>query len=242
MFRVLPLLLLAGLMVLVALALAGGSRASRPLDPRHHRPRRGGGAAGRAWDAAAWGGAAGPTAGSQAATDFVTGAALDPAHGIVRCDDCRALYHPDTAALLADHNAGRCASCGGTRLRRLTEAEVRRAAQGAEPPERDRALVPEPDTPEAYARALGRLVTVRGTVVGRTGPRGGWPQLLLRDERGTAFRVVLVGDDARGLRGRALADGLIGSRVRLRGLLLPDEAHGLRLLVPDPSMILEASG
>jgi hypothetical protein len=238
--RVVPVFLLAGLMLLAAIlvAAAAGGRA-RPADPNRYRPRPRGKADTRFEDDASDPGAPGATgARGEVFTDFVTGARLDPDGGVVRCDDCRACYHPDTVALLAEVNGGGCASCGSTSLRPVHEAELRR---GSGVP-RDRALVPEPATPEAYAAAIGRLVTVRGSVL-RSLPaqRGRGPSLLMHDAGGTPFRLAFAGEAARGLRGRAFAHGLIGCRVRLRGLLLRDEAHGLRLLVLDPAMVLEVS-
>jgi hypothetical protein len=244
MLRIAPIVL-AGLLVLAMLLVALASRgAARQADPSRFRPRRGHRSAKTAFDDEA---APGPADGASepdardadAATDFVTGAPLDPADGLVRCDDCRALYHPDTAALLAEVNRGRCASCGGAALRRLDPREGRRAAGAARAPREDRALVPEPADAQAFAAAVGRVVAVRGTVARTLGGARDWPMLLLHADDGTAFRVVFVGERAKGRRGRALATGLIGARVRLRGLLLRDEAHGLRLVLPDPSMVLE---
>jgi hypothetical protein len=244
MLRLAPIVL-AGLVVLALLvaALTAGGRA-RPSDPSRLRPRRGHRRAGTAFDdvpasAGATGAADAAMRDTQAATDFVTGAPIEPGAGTVRCEDCRALYHPDTAALLAEVNHGRCASCGGAALRRLDASERRRAAEAARRPRDARALVPEPAGAQAFAAAVGLVVAVRGTVVRTLGTSRDWPMLLMHADDGTAFRVVFVGDAARGRRGRALASELLGARVRLRGLLLRDEAHGLRLVLPDPSMILE---
>jgi hypothetical protein len=51
--------------------------------------------------------------------------------------------------------------------------------------------------------------------------------------------LVFVDEAGRGLKGRAFASSLIGSGVRVRGLLLRDEAHGFRLLVSDTRMVFE---
>jgi hypothetical protein len=234
-----PVFLLLGLFLIAAVlvAAASGGRV-RPADPNRYRPRPHRKTGTHFEDGAPSGEAPpeGADTGHDVLTDFVTGAALDPARGVIRCDDCRACYHPDTVALLAEVNGGCCASCGGTALNPVRGAELRRGGAGR----RDRALVPEPATPEAYAAALGRLVTVRGVVL-RSLPaqRGRGPSLLMHDAGGTPFRLAFAGEAARGLRGLAFAQGLIGSRVRLRGLLGRDEAHGLRLLVLDPAMVLE---
>jgi len=238
--RAIPIVVLIGLLLLVAFALVTGGRV-RPSDPHRYRPRQGHREAGTAFedepaDEAAADARSGPEA--SAPTDFFTGAALDPDHGIVRCTDCRALYHPDTAALLAEHNGGRCASCGGTALQPLARPRRWRDAAG---PRRDRALVPQPASAEADAAAVGRLVTVEAVVLrALPGRLGTPPSLLVRDAAGITLRLVFVGDAARRPRGRARAMGLLGSRVRAGGLLLRDEAHGLRLLVVDPSAVTEA--
>jgi hypothetical protein len=240
--RAIPFVVLTGLLLLVALAwtIASGGRV-RASDPHRYRPRQGHRAGGPAFDdepanEAAQDGPAEPDA--VGPTDFFTGATLDPDHGIIRCDDCRALYHPDTVMLLDEHNGGRCASCGGTALHPL--ARPRRWADEAGP-RRDRALVPQPASAEAYAAAVGRLVTVEAVVLrALPGRVGAPPGLLVRDAVGITLRLAFVGDAARRPQGRARAMGLLGSRVRASGLLLHDEAFGLRLLVVDPSNVTEA--
>lgn len=246
MIRALPVLVLAWLAVLLVLAVSAATRGGvRQGDPRRYRPRPTHRAAGTRFDDARPGerepggaGMAAPEA--DAATDFFTGAALDPDGAIVRCDDCRALYHPDTVAMLVEHNAGRCASCGGTALHPLGRRASRGDARAG--PARERALVPEPSSAEGYAAALGRLVTVEADVLrALPGPAAGAPGLLVRDARGIELRLAFVGDAALGRRGRARALGLLGTRIRARGLLLRDEAHGLKLLAIDPSMVREAA-
>jgi hypothetical protein len=39
---------------------------------------------------------------------------LDPARPLVRCSGCDALYHANSASVLARDNAGRCVACGAT--------------------------------------------------------------------------------------------------------------------------------
>jgi hypothetical protein len=263
MFRILPVFVLLGLMLMVAVALGtGGLRPRRPADPRRYRPRGKRGGDGMTFDDA--GAATGPTgsgsraaragaAGSEAATpapetaaatDFVTGAALDPGQGIVRCNECRALYHPDSAALLDVHNGGCCASCGSQALQRLDDTELRRFRGSTAWPRRDRAVVAEVGPGDAYERLVGRMVTVSGTA----GPalptrRTGEFSLLFRDRvLGTECRLTFVGAAVRGLRGRAFVHGLIGSKVKVRALLLRHEVHGFQLLITDPAMVLESAG
>ena len=106
--------------------------------------------------------------------------------------------------------------------------------------DRSRALVVEPSTAEQFAAAIGRLVTVEIEVV-RALPAApaAVPTLLGRTAGGIGLRLAFVGPAVRGRRGRAHVLGLLGSRVRARGLLLADEAHGLKLLATDPSMVVE---
>jgi hypothetical protein len=239
--RAFPVVILAGLVLLAALLVAAATAGRvRPADPNRYKPRGSHRKADTRFEdepAARSAGGGATDARADAPTDFFTGAALDPAGGVVRCDDCRAFYHPDTVALLAEHNGGCCASCGGTALRPMARAQ-RPGARGAGGPRRDRALVPEPSTPEGYEAALGRLVAVSARVARRLpARRGPGPSLLAHDAHGVALRLVFVGDAFGGLRGRAFVDGLIGSDVRVRGLLGRDEAHGLRLLVADPAMV-----
>lgn len=256
MIRFIPFLLIGAVMLLAAVMLGSGAGGRpRPGDPNRYRPRKGFGrgsdpegahfeeeAPFADQDATA---PADPNAPADAPTDFFTGAPLDPDAGVVRCDDCRALYHPDTVALLAEHNGSRCVSCGGRSLRPLSGAELRRETRATAASTADRnpsALVPEPVGEAAYQQALGRLVTLSGSVVSRVTARGEWPSLLLRDAQGTVVRLVFVAQAGRGLKGQAFANSLLGSQVRLRGLLLVDEAHGFRLLVADTAMVLETRG
>lgn len=236
--RLIPLFVLAWLAMLLAfvvsVALRGGVRQA---DPRRYRPRASHRPPGTRFDDAPreGGGAA-----ADAPTDFFTGAALDPDGAIVRCDDCRALYHPDTVAMLAEHNGGRCASCGGTTLLPVGRRWSRRDEARAD---RARALVVEPSTPADFDAALGRLVTLDAEVVrALPAPMTAVPALLVRAAGGVELRLAFVGDALRGRRGRAHVLGLLGSRVRARGLLLRDEAHGWRLLATDPSMVRETAG
>jgi hypothetical protein len=76
-------------------------------------------------------------------------------------------------------------------------------------------------------------------VLSRLPALDGWPALLIRDPGGVDIRLVFVDQAGRGLKGSALASSLLGSSVRVRGLLLRDEAHGLRLLVSDARMVFE---
>lgn len=246
--RAVPVLVLAGLLLLAALVFSIATRGRvRSADPRRYRPRgwhaRSGAPEGSAFEDpldaqppdAPGADDADAEAGVEPLTDFFTGAPLDPAGAVVRCGHCRALYHPDTVAMLAEHNAGRCASCGASELRALARRHRARAGRGPA-----RALVPEPASRDGYAQAIGRLAAVSGTVVRSLPARtGDWPTLLLHDACGLPLRLVFVGDAGRGLRGRAFAHGLIGIEVRARGLLLADEAFGFRMLVTDPAMVRE---
>ena len=230
-----PVVVLAALLLLLAFALGAAVRGGvRRFDRRRYKPRAAHRRPDTPFDDAAGAGAAPGGPDADAPTDFFTGAPLDADVAIVRCDDCRALYHPDTVAMLAEHNGGRCASCGGLSLNPL--GRPRRAARA----DRGRALVVEPSTAEAFATAIGRLVTVEVQMI-RALPAapGAVPTLLGRTGGGIELRLAFVGPAVRGRRGRAHVLGLLGSRVRARGLLLADEAHGLKLLATEPSMVVE---
>ncbi len=108
MARLLPLLVF--LLVGLVLFMARQSASSRPRDGRTYRPR------------ARSRGRARPDDGGLAAVrrdeltglrDAYSGEPLDAARPLVRCSGCRALYHADSAGVLARDNGGRCAACGG---------------------------------------------------------------------------------------------------------------------------------
>lgn len=48
--------------------------------------------------------------------DAYSGAQLDAARPLVRCSGCLAIYHAESAAVLARDNGGRCAACGDVRF------------------------------------------------------------------------------------------------------------------------------
>lgn len=109
MARLLPLLIF--LLVGFVMFMARQSASSRPRDGRTYRP----------WARSR--GRARPDDGGLAAVrrdeltglrDAYSGEPLDAARPLVRCSGCRALYHADSAGVLARDNGGRCAACGGT--------------------------------------------------------------------------------------------------------------------------------
>jgi hypothetical protein len=52
--------------------------------------------------------------------DAYSGEPLDPARPLVRCEVCQAIYHSDSASVLARDNGGGCAACGGTDFAAVT--------------------------------------------------------------------------------------------------------------------------
>jgi hypothetical protein len=115
MARLLPLLVFVLVGVLMLLARRTG--ASRPRDGRAFRPR--------AWThrrtRQADGGLAAVRRDELAGLrDAYSGEPLDPARPLVRCGGCMAIYHADSAGVLARDNGGRCAACGGTEFTAVT--------------------------------------------------------------------------------------------------------------------------
>ena len=118
MARVLPLLVF--MLVGIVLLMARRTDSSRPRDGRAFRPR--------AWtrrrSRPADGGLAAVRRDELAGLrDAYSGEPLDPARPLVRCTGCRAIYHADSAAVLARDNGGRCAACGGTDFAAVTLVE-----------------------------------------------------------------------------------------------------------------------
>jgi hypothetical protein len=115
MARLLPLLVFVLVGVLLLMTRRTGS--SRPRDARAFRPRASSRSRAR------------PADGEPAAVrrdelaglrDAYSGEPLDPARPLVRCAGCRAVYHADSAGVLARDNGGRCAACGGTEFVAVT--------------------------------------------------------------------------------------------------------------------------
>jgi hypothetical protein len=115
MARLLPLLII--LVVGVVLLLAGRDAQRSSTDGRTYRPRWRFRTRPSARDAA---GDQAPAAVRQAdlagLRDAYSGAPLDATRPLVRCAACLAIYHAESAAVLARENGGRCAACGDTRF------------------------------------------------------------------------------------------------------------------------------
>jgi hypothetical protein len=249
MARVVPLLVLVALLLVFAvLTVSSALRSARPRDPRRYRPGRSRGASDMEFEDVGAASQDKRPAGDGAdrgadLTDFLTGASIDPSDGVVRCDACRALYHPASAALLDERNGGGCASCGSASLVRLDDEALRRYRR-RDAETRSGALVADLVPSDGYDPLVGRVVTVTGRVLGALpSRRAGERALRFQDlALGTECRLSFIGNAATGLRGKAFVNGLIGSRVRLRALLLRHDAHGFQLLVPDPAMVLDVEG
>jgi hypothetical protein len=115
MARLLPLLVFALVGVLMLMARRADS--SRPRDGRAFRPRAWTRRRARQDD----GGLAAVRRDELAGLrDAYSGEPLDPSRPLVRCKGCRAIYHADSAGVLARDNGGRCAACGGTEFAAVT--------------------------------------------------------------------------------------------------------------------------
>jgi len=112
MARLLPLLLFAALVAMIAYSLR---QAVRARSDRVYRPRPGafrgrgdGHAQGEHWvvrrDELA------------GVRDAYSSAAIDPDAPLYRCGGCQACYHTDSIAALRAQNRGRCALCGSDDL------------------------------------------------------------------------------------------------------------------------------
>ncbi|HSJ97096.1 MAG TPA: hypothetical protein VLC53_08485 [Myxococcota bacterium] len=109
MARLLPLLIF--LLIAVVLYLARRAAPSRPRDGRTYRPRTRSRGRARPED----GGLASVRRDELTGLrDAYSGEPLDATRPLVRCSSCRALYHADSAGVLARDNGGRCAACGST--------------------------------------------------------------------------------------------------------------------------------
>ena len=118
MVRLLPLLLLAGIGIFLAIAAQRGGAAR---DSRAYRPRRGyGGWFDRSTDHGGTEPFMVKAAELEGLRDGYSGAELDPARPLVRCSQCLAFYQSDSAEVLLRENAGRCAGCGGKDFRAVT--------------------------------------------------------------------------------------------------------------------------
>jgi hypothetical protein len=109
MARLLPMLVFVLVGVLLLVARRTGS--SRPRDARAFRPRAWTRQRTRPEDA---GLATVRHDELNGLRDAYSGESLDSSRPLVRCTGCRAIYHADSAGVLARDNGGRCAACGGT--------------------------------------------------------------------------------------------------------------------------------
>ena len=119
MARLLPLLLLAGVGIFLAIA---AQRNSGTRDSRAYRPRRSYGS----WFDRSTDKRRGTepfvvtVAELEGLRDGYSGAELDHTRPLVRCSQCLAFYQADSAEVLIRENAGRCAGCGGKDFRAVT--------------------------------------------------------------------------------------------------------------------------
>lgn len=109
MARLLPLIIF--LLIGIVLFMARQVASSRPRDGRTYRPRARGPRRARPADDGLAALRRDELAGLR---DAYSGEPLDAARPLVRCSGCRALYHADSAGVLARDNGGRCAACGST--------------------------------------------------------------------------------------------------------------------------------
>ena len=119
MARLLPLILLAGIGIF--LAIAAQQRSSSARDSRAYRPRR---------KFSDWFQGTQNTDGSEpfvvaareldGLRDGYSGAELDATGVLVRCGQCLAFYQSESAAILVRENGGRCAGCGSKDFRAVT--------------------------------------------------------------------------------------------------------------------------
>lgn len=120
--RLIPIFLFAFFAFLLFRSVAGrpGVGGTRPRDWRAYRPHRNGrsGAWRKQRDAAY---DASPfmvqAAELEGLRDAYSGAPIDATRPLLRCVNCSAIYHTDSARVLDRDNAGRCTGCGGRDFR-----------------------------------------------------------------------------------------------------------------------------
>jgi DNA-directed RNA polymerase subunit RPC12/RpoP len=120
--RLIPIFLFAFFAFLLFRSVAGrpGVGGARPRDWRTYRPRNSGRSG--AWRKQRDGAQdASPfmvrAAELEGLRDAYSGAPIDATRPLLRCVDCSAIYHSDSARVLDRDNAGRCSSCGGRDFR-----------------------------------------------------------------------------------------------------------------------------
>ncbi|MEZ5739444.1 MAG: hypothetical protein R3E68_08300 [Burkholderiaceae bacterium] len=105
------------LLLFLAIAVIGGLllRSFSNSTSRHrdtYRPRRRA-QAGKGGDGATF---LSPRADLAGLRDAFSAEPIDPDRALLRCPSCQAMYHADSVVTLRRENAGRCASCAGTRF------------------------------------------------------------------------------------------------------------------------------
>jgi hypothetical protein len=121
--RLIPLFLFAFFAFLLFRSVAGrpGAGGTRSRDWRAYRPSSKGGRTGAwrkqredAFDASPFMVQAAELEGLR---DAYSGAPIDATRPLLRCVNCSAMYHTDSARVLDRDNAGRCTGCGGRDFR-----------------------------------------------------------------------------------------------------------------------------
>jgi len=163
--------------------------------------------------------------------DAFTGAALDPARGLLQCDSCQVFYHQESYQILQSENGGRCVACLGTAIRPFQVTAVPPRGRNAEV-----SLV----TLQNYRQFTGRVITFEGRV-----------HTVLRSRRGTdyavmfeakpwtkGFKLVVFKGKVDAVGGTFFLRSLIGKTIRVRGLLVQHEKFGYEIIVSERGMIL----
>lgn len=168
--------------------------------------------------------------------DAFSGEPLDPAQGLVQCRRCTVYYHAASYEFLRAENRGQCVACGGKQFASAAEAPGSRTPSG-----RDRAA--KVVTIDDCRQHAGRVVTFEGTVHSLLRSRRGTDVALMFEPTTWAkgFKLVVFQHAIARVGGEAFLQGLVGRRVRVRGLIRHVGQFGYQISLTDPAMILEVS-
>ena len=175
--------------------------------------------------------AAGPATDLAGLVDAFTGAALDPARGLLQCQGCQVFYHRDSYQILRSENGGRCVACLGTTIQPF---------QVTAAPPRGRNAEVSVVTLQNYRQFTGRVITFEGRVRKVLRSRRGTDYAVMFEDKSwkEGFKLVVFMGKVDAIGGTFFLRSLIGKTIRVRGLLVQHEKFGYEIIVSERGMIL----
>ena len=166
--------------------------------------------------------------------DAFTGAPLDKSLGLYQCRSCKVYYHSESLQVLREANSSQCVSCQSTNII---------AVIGASKSTGGRDYTPNVVTLHNYMQYEGSVVTFEGRVHKVNESRRGNDFAVMFENKSwvRGFKLVFFRGAVHKVGGSRYINGLIGRRVKVRGLVIKHPKFGYEIIVSEKSMILSVN-